>query len=140
MATSLLEYKTLQKKEWKKRKKDIIGLNLVKHICRATDVSYKVNIERITNPNSCEQERICLSDKTQGRVVFSFCFFCFKVSYSHLGLQKNLYWMRIVTANMTIPWMDMAQRFLPTISQLSGFLKRSSPDKKISRRTQEKSR
>lgn len=78
MATSLLEYKTLQKKRVEKRKKDIIGLNLVKHICRATDVSYKVNIEHITNPNSCEQERICLSDKTQGRVVFSFCFFVLK--------------------------------------------------------------
>ena len=47
----------------------------------------------------------------------------------YLGLQKNLYWMRIVTANMTTPWMDMAQRFFPTISQLSGSSKRSSPDK-----------
>lgn len=46
----------------------------------------------------------------------------------YLGLQKNLYWMRIVMANMTTPWMDMAQRFFPTISQLSGSLKRSSPD------------
>lgn len=32
-------------------------------------------------------------------------------------------------ANMTTPWMDMAQRFFPTISQLSGSSKRSSPDK-----------
>ncbi len=43
------------------------------------------------------------------------------------GLQKNLYWMRTVTENMTNPWMDMAQRFFPTISQLSGSSKRSSP-------------
>lgn len=32
--------------------------------------------------------------------------------------------------NITTPWMDMAQRFFPTISQLSGFLKRFSPNKK----------
>lgn len=31
--------------------------------------------------------------------------------------------------NMTTPWMDMAQRFFPTISQLSGSLKRFSPNK-----------
>lgn len=45
----------------------------------------------------------------------------------YLGLQKNLYWMRMVMVNMTTPWMDMAQMFFPTIFQLSGSLKRSSP-------------
>lgn len=74
MATSLLEYKTLQKKEWKKRKKDIIGLNLVKHICRATDVSYKVNIERITNPN---REFVYLT-KHKEELFFLFVFFVLK--------------------------------------------------------------
>lgn len=48
---------------------------------------------------------------------------------THLGLQKNLYWMRSVTANMSAPWMDMAHRFLPTMSQLRGSWKRSSPEK-----------
>lgn len=48
---------------------------------------------------------------------------------SDLGLQKNLYWMRSVRANMSAPWMDMAHRFLPTMSQLRGSWKRSSPEK-----------
>lgn len=48
----------------------------------------------------------------------------------YLGLQKNLYWMRMVTANMTAPWIAMAQRFFPTMSQLRGSWNRSSPDTK----------
>ena len=46
---------------------------------------------------------------------------------AYLGLQKKLYWMSRVKRNMTAPWMDMAHRFLPTMSQPRGSLKRSSP-------------
>ncbi len=45
-----------------------------------------------------------------------------------MGLQKNLYWMSSVRPNMTPPWMAMANRFLPTMFQLRGFSKRSSPE------------
>lgn len=48
--------------------------------------------------------------------------------FSYLGLQKNLYCMRRVRPNITVPWMDMANRFLPTKFQLRGFSKRSSPE------------
>lgn len=55
----------------------------------------------------------------------------------YLGLQKNLYWMRSVRANMTIPSMNMAKRFFPTMSQPRGSLKRFSPDrKKMGRNTE----
>ena len=46
---------------------------------------------------------------------------------AYLGLQKKLYWMSRGKRNMTAPWMDMAHRFLPTMSQPRGSLKRSSP-------------
>lgn len=45
----------------------------------------------------------------------------------YLVLQKNLYWMRMVRASMTAPWIAMATRFLPTMCQASGSSKRSSP-------------
>lgn len=45
----------------------------------------------------------------------------------YLGLQKNLYWMRMVTVNMTAPCTAMAKRFFPTMSQPRGALNRSSP-------------
>jgi hypothetical protein len=46
---------------------------------------------------------------------------------AHLGLMKNLYWIRTVMRKNTTPSTAMAKRFRPTKSQDSGDTKRSSP-------------
>lgn len=46
---------------------------------------------------------------------------------AHLGLMKNLYWIRTVMRKKTTPSTAMAKRFRPTKSQDSGETKRFSP-------------
>lgn len=46
---------------------------------------------------------------------------------AHLGLMKNLYWIRTVMRKKTTPSTAMAKRFRPTKSQESGDTKRFSP-------------
>lgn len=52
----------------------------------------------------------------------------------YLGLQKNRYWIRRVAPNMTAPWIAMAQRFFPTMSQPRGSWNLSSPENNQNRR------
>lgn len=48
---------------------------------------------------------------------------------AHLGLMKNLYWIRTVMRKNTTPSTAMAKRFRPTKSQDNGDTKRFSPSR-----------